>query len=269
MSDDEAKTQYATSANLARRADLHVAYGSVSWFGWLAERLRIPPDSRVIDIGCGPGWYWHGQAKTLPTDLRLTLVDTSRGMVSEAMERLSDAPFAAVAGQVADAAALPFPDASFDVAVMMHMLYHVPEPERAIAEAARVLRPGGMFYATVNAADDLQSITDLIVDVFNSEPMDFAACRVPLEDAERLIAPHFQDVRRHDMTDLYRCSDPDIVEAFILSMPPANRAEPGQRQVLTARIAEAFDRGGGILDARKHSGVIVGTKNPSDTSRAM
>ena len=129
---------------------------------------------------------------------------------------------------------------------------------RAIAEAARVLRPGGKAYATVNSGEDLQAITDIILDVFGMEPMDFAASRVPLENLEALMADTFTDVTRRDMTDIYDCTDPEIVEAFILSMPPANQAHPEQRQRLKQRIAVAFEPDG-ILTARKHSGVVCGT----------
>ena len=268
MTDKSAKEQYATSANLARRADLHVAYGSVSWFGWLAARMQIPPASHVIDIGCGPGWYWHGVASILPKDMHLTLVDTSEGMVNEALIRLQTAPIEEVSGQTADAVALPFPDASFDLAVMMHMLYHVPDPSRALAEAARVLRPGGLVFTTVNAGDDLQAITDLIVEVFGAEPMDFAACRVPLEELPRLVAAKFEKTERKDMTDLYACTDPEVVEAFVLSMPPANQGTPVQRRTLSMRINDAFDQGGGVLNARKHSGLVTGRKRQNHENGA-
>ena len=250
--------QYKTSANLARRADLHVAYGKVSWFGWLATHMPVLPGSDVVDIGCGPGWYWHSVAGSLPTDICLTLIDKSEGMVHEAQSRLGEMLFE-ISGQAADAVSLPFQNASFDMAVMMHMLYHVDVPERAIAEAARVLRPGGKAYATVNSGADLQAITDIILDVFGKEPMDFAAARVPLENLEALMSESFTEVTRHDMTDIYHCTDPEIIEAFILSMPPANQASPEQYQRLKQRIGEAFEPDG-ILTARKHSGVVCGTR---------
>jgi len=50
-----------------------------------------------------------------------------------------------------DAQWLPFADASFDCILAMHMLYHVPDRDLAIAEMRRVLRPGGVLLALTNS----------------------------------------------------------------------------------------------------------------------
>jgi SAM-dependent methyltransferase len=51
---------------------------------------------------------------------------------------------------VADAQRLPLPDASAEAVLAMHMLHHVPDIDRAVAEMARVLRPGGVALAASN-----------------------------------------------------------------------------------------------------------------------
>ena len=75
--------------------------------------------------------------------------DLSAGMIAEARAASAGLP---VHFFVADAQALPLPDASFDVVMARHMLYHVPDIDRAVAEAARLLRPGGRFLAVTNSA---------------------------------------------------------------------------------------------------------------------
>jgi ubiquinone/menaquinone biosynthesis C-methylase UbiE len=72
----------------------------------------------------------------------VTATDYDQSMVDVARRRL--APFGARAEiRQADATALPFPDASFDVALSFIMLHHVVAWEQAVAELVRVLRPGG------------------------------------------------------------------------------------------------------------------------------
>ena len=66
-----------------------------------------------------------------------------------------------VDARVGDVQEPPFEDASFDVVVAAWMLYHVPDLDRAVAELARVLRPGGRLVATTNAADHLQEMLEL------------------------------------------------------------------------------------------------------------
>jgi ubiquinone/menaquinone biosynthesis C-methylase UbiE len=144
--------QYSDSRKLAARARLHQEYtiAETPWFPWVAARLPLATGNRVLDVGCGPGWFWAAAAGVVPEGLALTLVDLSPGMVQEAMERCWPLNFASVEGQQADAAALPFADNSFETVIAMHMLYHVPEPATAIAEMHRVLKPGGSLAVTTN-----------------------------------------------------------------------------------------------------------------------
>jgi len=72
-------------------------------------------------------------------------VDLSPGMIERA-----EATHPAVEFALADAQALPFPDATFDVVTARHMLYHVPDIGKALSEMRRVLKPGGYFLAVTN-----------------------------------------------------------------------------------------------------------------------
>jgi ubiquinone/menaquinone biosynthesis C-methylase UbiE len=138
---DNAK-QYCDSQKLAARARINSKYtvAAIGWFPWVAKQLPLKPGNHVLDIGCGPGWFWAATASGLPEGLDLTLADFSPGMVKEAVERCQALPFVSVQGQQADASAIPFEDSSFDAVIAMHMLYHLPAPAKGIAEMYRVLK---------------------------------------------------------------------------------------------------------------------------------
>src|SRR5690349_20481793 len=137
--DDAMIRQYATPANLSARISLHERFGSaeVPWQTWVFDQLELRPGERLLEVGCGTGALWRANA-----------------------DRVRDAVHAALVA--ADVGSLPFTAGSFDIAVANHMLYHATEPERAIAELARVLAPDGRLIATTNGAGHLHEIEELI-----------------------------------------------------------------------------------------------------------
>jgi len=94
----------------------------------------------VLDIGCGDGTYALGAALA---GARVTGVDRSAAVVEAARRRAADAGLP-LELHVADALTLPFPPERFDVVLAVTVLCFVLDPPRAVAEMARVLRPGGV-----------------------------------------------------------------------------------------------------------------------------
>src|SRR5215207_3679527 len=107
--------------------------------GWLVGLAPDPPDGRrVLDLGAGTGaasraWAAAG-ARPVETDLSLPMLAHRRAVRPPAV--------------CADAVALPFAAGSFDAVAAAFSLSHVPDVERAVAECARVLAPGGTLLAS-------------------------------------------------------------------------------------------------------------------------
>jgi ubiquinone/menaquinone biosynthesis C-methylase UbiE len=148
--------QYATAQNLVTRIALHQHFSTSSepFPSWVFDRLRIPARADVLEVGCGNGNLWAANRDRIPSGWRLTLTDFSPGMLEEAERRLGDL----ATYEVADIQELPFASDSFDSVIANHMLYHVPDLERAFAEIARVLRSGGIVIATTNGLDHLREL---------------------------------------------------------------------------------------------------------------
>lgn len=110
---------------------------------WLAQKIKDTfGDARcqVLNVGCGGGFLsnYLGQL-----GYEVTGLDASLDALRVATEH---DPTSSVRYIQGDALKLPFADASFDVVCAMDFLEHVEDPERAIAEAARVLKPSGIFF---------------------------------------------------------------------------------------------------------------------------
>ena len=110
---------------------------------WVAQEIaRTFPGERcrVLDVGCGGGFLSNYLGER---GHEVTGLDASTGALGVATAHDHSHSVRYIAG---DALSLPFADASFDVVCAMDFLEHVEDPERAIAEAARVLKPSGLFF---------------------------------------------------------------------------------------------------------------------------
>ena len=104
--------------------------------------LAIRPGERGLDIGCGPGFLLCEMAEQ--ADTRLQGIDASADMVAAARRRIDGKNLSGkIDVAVGDAAHLDLPSSSFDFAVAVQVYLYVKEIERALSEAARVLKPGG------------------------------------------------------------------------------------------------------------------------------
>ncbi|MFJ5137167.1 class I SAM-dependent methyltransferase [Streptomyces sp. NPDC088707] len=122
----------------------------------------VPPGARtLLDLACGTGLVTERLARP---GLRVYGADAAHAMLRVAQGR--------VPGRVvrADARRLPFPDASLDAVSAVWLLHLVPFTAEIVAEAARVLRPGGVLIATVDkdAAHDVGSDIDTILRPYRS-----------------------------------------------------------------------------------------------------
>ncbi|MCP3985971.1 MAG: methyltransferase domain-containing protein [bacterium] len=123
----------------------------------LVERACRRRARTVLDVGCGAGHTALALATrglhVIGLDLTEAMLDEGRGL---AKERGLDVTF-----QRGDVEALPFPDASFELVTSRYSAHHYPHPERALAEIARVLMPGGALLLV-----DIVSTPDPAADSF-------------------------------------------------------------------------------------------------------
>jgi ubiquinone/menaquinone biosynthesis C-methylase UbiE len=135
------RRSFAKQTGLFTGDDALFARRQLSALAWLEP---LDPEMIVLDVACGAA---HAAEQVAPHVRQVVGLDLTRALLDLGADRLRDAGITNVLLQEGSAAELPFLDASFDVVFCRAALHHIPDPDGAVAEMARVCRLGGRVVA--------------------------------------------------------------------------------------------------------------------------
>jgi ubiquinone/menaquinone biosynthesis C-methylase UbiE len=147
MSDElkaKVQAQFGPSSDAYATSDVHAKGESL---GLLVELVNPQPDWVALDVATGAG---HTALTFAPHVARVVATDLTAEMLHKTAELAAQRGLTNVETKPADAEALPFDDASFDLVTCRIAMHHFPNPRQALAEFARVLKPGGVLGFTDN-----------------------------------------------------------------------------------------------------------------------
>ncbi|MBR0698086.1 class I SAM-dependent methyltransferase [Bradyrhizobium lablabi] len=228
----------------------------------LAQRVDAHQPRDVLETAAGTGAVTSALASVLPESTRITATDLNEPMLLQAKTRLSNKP--QITWQPADALALPFSEASFDVVACQFGVMFFPDRIKGYAEARRVLRPGGRFLFNVWDRIEENEFADVVhqalQSIFPDNPPQFMI-RTPhgYHDAGRirsdLIAAGFNEIAIETITHRSRAASPqDPAVAFCQGTPMRSEIESRSAPDLEAATKGAAD----ALARRFGSGAIEG-----------
>jgi SAM-dependent methyltransferase len=197
--------QYAREDNLRARQAIWANVEGENAPVVLHRVLQSLTPRNVLEVGGGQGEL----AQWMQTELRarVTFIDQSERMVELARAR------GIVDAHVGDAQELPFSDGTFDTVVAAWMLYHVPDPDRAIGEMARVLAPGGRLVAVTNSVRHIEELRGLFGTLLPEYERQFNS-----ENGEPVLRRHFADIERTDTELVAIVGDREKLEAYRQSL---------------------------------------------------
>lgn len=156
------KEQYKTPEKLKSRGRLHsYNINKTDWNNWCFSQMQIPDKAKILELECGTGDFWYKNKQYLKNTWNITLSDFSYGMLKDTEKTLAQIDHSFTYKEV-DAQDIPFENECFDVVIARHMLYLVPDIEKALCEIKRVLAPSGIFYATTNSQESMAELNELV-----------------------------------------------------------------------------------------------------------
>ena len=254
--------QYRNANNLEARIALHAlcSVNPQGWTPWLFEQiesLELSPTAAILELGCGAGTLWRDNAERIPPGWRIALSDFSEGMLEDARQALAalDHEFSF---RVANAQDIPFPGNHFHAVFANHMLYHVPDRAKALAEIVRVLRPGGVLVASTLTRESMREIQTLVRGCTESDEFAFnrSGETFALDNAARQLAPFFGSIEERRYVDALEITDPAPLLAYLGSTIQEEPFRPSELDAIAEATRQEIAQHGHFR-VRKDSGVFL------------
>lgn len=239
--------QYKDASNLNARIQLHQRFSTNSedWYRWLFDHFSIPEDAHILELGSGSALLWKQNMDRLPAGWQIALSDLSAGMLDEASKNVSDAT--AFTFEVVDAQAIPFDAEIFDTVIANHMLYHVQDQTRALAEIRRVLKPDGRFYAATNGEGHLREIDEFVAQVLPEAVDTYAGSSFTLENGSELLSQQFSHVQLYRFENGLRITEVEPLITYIHSTRVGATLVDDKLDALRALLEQEMAKHGAIV----------------------
>ncbi len=190
-----AKLQYNSHENLTNRMNLW-SYGSnpESLPKWIFSKIQLQENERILELGCGTGHLWLENYRNVPSTCSIVLSDFSQKMLTKAEENLSSLNLP-ISFKIIDAEKIPYGNQKFDVVIGCHMLYHIPNIEKALIEISRVLKPSGRFISSTISQHHIRELKDFLSEfgLYSEEKLNlFSEFRN--ETGRDVLKPYFTEI---------------------------------------------------------------------------
>ncbi|MHB9926046.1 MerR family transcriptional regulator [Clostridium botulinum] len=256
-SDKNWTQQYENASNLRARIAIHELFSTnkEGWMPWFFKELkhelsRISSNCqnyneninneniselsnldlkqsniKILELGCGDASFWNKNFNNIPLNWEITLTDFSEGMLKDAKKNLRETR-SRFNFKIVNAEKIPFEEESFDVVIANHMLYHVPNINKALKEINRVLKSEGILFTSTVGKNHMKEIRQ-IISTFNIYNLTSESWEITdsfqLENGLKIVSEYFNMVELKRYKDNLKVTDPVYILDYIFSMPGNNK----------------------------------------------
>ncbi|MBD5637793.1 methyltransferase domain-containing protein [Clostridium botulinum] len=256
-SDKNWTQQYENASNLRARIAIHELFSTnkEGWMPWFFKELKQElsmmssnyknynkkisneniselsnldlkqPNIKILELGCGDASLWNKNFNHIPSNWEITLTDFSDGMLKDAKKNLEEKR-SRFNFKIVNAENIPFEEESFDVVIANHMLYHVPNINKALKEINRVLKSEGILFASTVGKNHMKEIREIISTFYiyslTSESWEITDS-FQLENGLKIVSEYFNMVELKRYKDNLKVTDPVYILDYIFSMPGNNK----------------------------------------------
>lgn len=254
------KNQYSNSEKLNARALIHELFSTsqTKWTDLMFEVMHIQEGEKALVLGCGSGVHWRSNQARFPEKSQFILSDYSFGMTREVAGALGeDRRFSFM---VMDAENFAVRERFFDLITANHMLYHLPNAERALEQAAVTLKPEGRFVAALNGLGHMGEL-DVLLERFEPALKQGHRFYLPfnLENGRERIARYFGEVQLIPFPGDLWVKDAALLAEYACSLPITHAIPITRKPELIQYFQRLIEKDGGIF-IRKSVGIYIAKK---------
>ncbi|ARC84929.1 ubiE/COQ5 methyltransferase family protein [Clostridium argentinense CDC 2741] len=255
-SDKNWTQQYENASNLRSRIAIHELFSTnkEGWMPWFFKELKQElsmmssnyknynkkisneniselsnlglkqPNIKILELGCGDASLWNKNFNHIPSNWEITLTDFSDGMLKDAKKNLGEKR-SRFNFKIVNAENIPFEEESFNVVIANHMLYHVPNINKALKEMNRVLKSEGILFASTVGKNHMKEIREIIstFDIYSLTSESWESTdSFQLENGLKIVSEYFNMVELKRYKDNLKVTDPVNILDYIFSMPGNN-----------------------------------------------
>ncbi len=241
--------QYENASNLRARIAIHELFSTnkEGWMPWFFKELKQElsmmssnyknynkkisneniselsnldlkqPNIKILELGCGDASLWNKNFNHIPSNWEITLTDFSDGMLKDAKKNLGEKR-SRFNFKIVNAENILFEEESFNVVIANHMLYHVPNINKALKEINKVLKSEGILFASTVGKNHMKEIREIIstFDIYSltSESWEITDS-FQLENGLKIVSEYFNMVELKRYKDNLKVTDPIYIRLYI------------------------------------------------------